>query len=172
MSAYIPIKIGQDVALLPLVRAYRYLRWQAERLRDAFASHELALIVMPVSAETRLRLRRYHEARADANRALAVNPNNAAAWHSLGNALSSLKRHKAAIACYDKALALVPENNAIWKDRGAAIRANKRKTANSDLNEEPSPIRRMPMGGPCAEVSFWRRSDLPRPRRQAIAHWR
>ena len=57
LTAYIPIKIGQDVALLPLVRAYRYLRWRAERLRDAFASHELALTVMPVSAETRLRLR-------------------------------------------------------------------------------------------------------------------
>ena len=82
LPAYIPIKIGQDVALLSLVRAYRYLRWRAERLRDAFASHELALTVMPVSAETRLRLRRYHQARADANRALAVNPNNAAAWHS------------------------------------------------------------------------------------------
>ena len=139
LSAYIPIKIGQDVALLPLVRAYRYLRWQAERLRDAFASHELALIVMPVSAETRLRLRRCHEARADANRALAVNPNDAAAWHSLGNALSGLKRHKAAIACYDKALVLVPENSAIWKARGAAIHANKRKTADSDINEEPTP---------------------------------
>jgi predicted O-linked N-acetylglucosamine transferase (SPINDLY family) len=139
LFAYIPIKIGQDVALLPLVRAYRHLRWQAERLRDAVASHELALIVMPVSAETRLRLRRYHEARADANRALAVNPNNAAAWYSLGNALSSLKRNKAAIACYDKALVLVPENSAIWKDRGAAIHATKRKTADSDLYEETTP---------------------------------
>ncbi len=139
LPAYIPIKIGQDVALLPLLRAYRYLRWRAERLRDAFASHELALNVMPVSAETRLRLRRYHEARADATRALAANPDNAAAWHSLGNALSSLKRHKAAIACYDKALALVPENSVIWKDRGAAIYANTRKTAESDINEEPTP---------------------------------
>ena len=139
LFAYIPIKIGQDVALLPLVRAYRYLRWQAERLRDAFASHEFALIVMPVSAETRSRLRRYHEARAAANRALAVNPNNAAAWYSLGNAQSGLKRHKAAIACYDKALVLVPENSAIWKDRSAAIHANKRKTVDTDLNEEPTP---------------------------------
>ena len=139
LSAYIPIKIGQDVALLPLVRAHRYLRWRAERLRDAFASNELALIVMPVSAETRLRLRRYHQARADAAGALAVNPNNAAAWHSLGNALSSLKRHKAAIACYDKALVLVPENSAIWKDRGAAIRASRQKSAPFDAGEEPAP---------------------------------
>jgi protein O-GlcNAc transferase len=139
LFAYIPIKIAQDIAFLPLVRAYRYLRWQAECLRDGLASHELMLIVMPVSAETRLRLRRYHEARVDANRALAANPNNVGAWHSLGNALSSLKRHKAAVACYDKALALVPENRTIWKDRGAAIHASKRTTANSDLDGEPAP---------------------------------
>ena len=50
LLAYIPIKIAHDIALLPLVRAYRYLRFQAERLRDALASHELALFVVPVSA--------------------------------------------------------------------------------------------------------------------------
>jgi predicted O-linked N-acetylglucosamine transferase (SPINDLY family) len=139
LLAYIPIKIAHDIALLPLVRAHRYLRVQAERLRDALASHELALFVMPVSAEMRLRLMRYHEARADANRALAADPNNAVAWHRLGNALSGLKRHKAAIACYDKALALAPENRTIWKDRGAASHASKRKTGNSEINEEPTP---------------------------------
>jgi protein O-GlcNAc transferase len=139
LLAYIPIKIVHDIALLPLVRTYRYALAQAERLGDALASHELALIVMPVSAEMRLRLRRHHEARADANRALAADPNNSAAWHRLGNALSGLKRHQAAIACYDKALALVPENRTIWRDRGAAIHASKRKTANSGINEEPAP---------------------------------
>ena len=72
-------------------------------------------------------------------RALAADPNNAVAWHRLGNALSGLKRHKAAIACYDKALALAPEHRTIWKDRGAAIHASKRKTANFDINEEPVP---------------------------------
>jgi predicted O-linked N-acetylglucosamine transferase (SPINDLY family) len=139
IPAYIPIKIAHDIALYPLVRAYRYFISRAERFRDVFASHKLVLVVMPVSAETRLRLRRCHEARADANRALAANPNNAAAWHSLGNALSGLKRHRAAIACYDKALALAPENRTIWQDRDAAIHANKGKTAEADVNEEPSP---------------------------------
>jgi predicted O-linked N-acetylglucosamine transferase (SPINDLY family) len=139
LPGYIPIKIAHDIALLPLVRTYRYVLVQAERLRDALASHKLALIAMPVSAEMRLRLRRYHEERADANRALAADPKNAAAWHRLGNALAGLKRHKAAIACYDKALALAPEHRAIWKDRGAAIQASKRKTASSDINEEPAP---------------------------------
>jgi predicted O-linked N-acetylglucosamine transferase (SPINDLY family) len=139
LLAHIPIKIAHDVALLPLVRTYRYLLSRAERLRDAFASHQLGLIVIPVSAETRLRLRRDHKARAGANRALAADPNNAAAWHRLGNALSSLKRHKAAIACYDRALALAPENRTTWKDRGAAIHATKGKTANAYLNEEPAP---------------------------------
>jgi protein O-GlcNAc transferase len=138
LPAYIPIKIAHDIAFFPLERACRYLLSQAERFRDVLASHELVLIVMPVSAETRLRLRRYHAARADANRALAANPNNAAAWHNLGNALSGLNRHKEAIACYDKALTLLPENSTIWKDRGAAIQANKTKTSNSDVNDEPT----------------------------------
>jgi len=93
---------------------------------------------MLVSAETRLRLRRYHAARADAKRALAANPNNPAAWHSLGIALSGLKRHKEAVACYDKALALMPENGTFWQHRSAAIHASKRKTATSDINEEPT----------------------------------
>jgi tetratricopeptide (TPR) repeat protein len=140
LLAYIPVKVAHDIALLPLVRTYRYVRAQAERLCDAFASHELGLIVMPVSAETRLRLRRHHEARANAKRAVAADPNNAAAWHRLGNALSGLKRHKEAIACYDKALALAPENRTIWRDRGAAIHASRRTTAaNSDVNEDPAP---------------------------------
>jgi predicted O-linked N-acetylglucosamine transferase (SPINDLY family) len=136
LLAYIPIKVAHDIVLLPLLRTYRYVRAQAQRSGHALASHELALVVMPVSAETRLRLRRHHNARADAKRALAVDPNNAAAWHSLGNALFGLKRPKAAMACYDKALALAPENRAIWRDRGAAIHASKSKTANSDINEE------------------------------------
>jgi tetratricopeptide (TPR) repeat protein len=140
LLAYTPVKVAHDIALLPLVRTYRYVRAQAERLCDAFASHELGLIVMPVSAETRLRLRRHHEARANAKRAVAADPNNAAAWHRLGIALSGLKRHKEAIACYDKALALAPENRTIWRDRGAAIHASRRTTAaNSDVNEDPAP---------------------------------
>jgi protein O-GlcNAc transferase len=138
LPAYIPIKILHDIAFFPLMRACRYLLSQAERFRDVLATHELAPIVMPVSAETRLRLRRYHAALADAKRALAANPNNAAAWHSLGNALSGLKRHKEAVACYDKALALTPENGTFWQDRSAAIHASKRKTATSDINEEPT----------------------------------
>ena len=139
LIGYIPIKIAHDIALFPIVRTYRYVVAQAEVLRDALASHELALIVMPVSPEMRLKVRRHHEARADANRSLAADPNNVAAWHSLGNALSGLRRHKAAIACYDKALALAPENRAIWRDRGAAIHASKSKTANSEITEGPAP---------------------------------
>jgi protein O-GlcNAc transferase len=139
LLAYIPIKIAHDIALLPLLRTYRCVIAQAQRLADALASRELALIVIPVSAETRLRWRRQHEARADAKRALAADPNDAAAWHRLGDAQSGLKRLKAAIACYDKALALAPENRAIWRDRAAAIHASKGKTASSEIPEEPAP---------------------------------
>ena len=172
LLAYTPVKVAHDIALLPLVRTYRYVRAQAERLRDAFASHELGLIVMPVSAETRLRLRRHHEARANAKRAVAADPNNAAAWHRLGNALSGLKRHKAAIACYDKAL---PSHRRTGRFGEIAARRStrvggQRPTPISTRTRRP--IRRMPMRGPFAQGSFWLRSESERRQRQAIARYR
>ena len=138
LFVYVPIKIVLDVALRPLARAYRRLLAQAERLYDALASHEFALAVMPASAETRQRLRRHQEVRAEANRTLAADPNNAGAWYSLGNALSGLRRYKEAIACYDKALAIVPDSTGIWTARGAAIRASKHKAAVFDIGEDPT----------------------------------
>ncbi len=136
LFAYCCFKIAHDIALLPFLRAFRYLLFQAKRLRDTLTGFKFALAVLPVSAEERRILRRHHEARADATRALSANPDNAEAWHSLGNALHGLKRHKAAIACYDKALALVPESKAIWNARSTAIRAG--KISNADIDEEPA----------------------------------
>ena len=52
LPAYLPIKIAQDVGL-PLVQAGRYLLSQVEYFRNVLAGHELALMVMPLSAETR-----------------------------------------------------------------------------------------------------------------------
>jgi predicted O-linked N-acetylglucosamine transferase (SPINDLY family) len=118
LPAYFPLKIATDVAL-PLVRTYRYLRAQA---KNALVSHEFSLAILPASSE----LRRHHEARAGAKRALAANPNDATAWHNLGKALCGLKRYEEGIACYDKALELVPEGRVIWKDRSAAIRLSNR----------------------------------------------
>jgi predicted O-linked N-acetylglucosamine transferase (SPINDLY family) len=138
LFAYVPIKIVQDVAMLPLLRAYRKLLAQTERLQGALTSRNFFLAVLPASAEMRLRLKRHQEARADANRALAADPTNVVAWDDLGNALSGLKRYEEAIACYDKALAIVPDNTGIWKDRDAAIRASTKKAALSGIEEEPT----------------------------------
>src|SRR5258705_8568780 len=101
--AYVPLKIAHDVIMLPLWRAYSHGLAQAGRLKDALARYDLVLAMMPGSAELRLRLKQHKGARADANRALAADPNNVAAWHNLANALRGLKHHKQAITCYDKA---------------------------------------------------------------------
>jgi predicted O-linked N-acetylglucosamine transferase (SPINDLY family) len=135
---YVPIKIVLDVALRPLARGCRILLGQAGRLRDACASHELALAVMPVSAETRRTLRRHQQARAAARRALAADPTNAGAWYSLGNALVGLKRYKEAVACYDKALDIVPDGAAMWKARHAAIRAGRLSQPVFESDAEPT----------------------------------
>jgi tetratricopeptide (TPR) repeat protein len=172
LPAYIPIKIARDIALLPLVRTHRYVLARAELLRDALASHELALIVMPLSAEMRLRLRRHHEARADANRALAADPNNPAAWHRLGNALCGLKRHKAAIACYNRRLRSRRRTGRFGK---IAPRRSTRVGGNRLIptsTRSRRPTRRMPMRGPFVLGSFWLRSELERRQRQAIARYR
>jgi tetratricopeptide (TPR) repeat protein len=148
-----------------LTRAQPIYTAQAQRLRDAPASHEFALIIMPVSAEMRLRLRRYHEARADASRALAADPNNAAAWHRLGKALSALKRHKAAVACYDKALALAPENKTIWKDCGAALARLWTKLATNRSSPPLFDTARLTRNLETAFTRMWertRRGELPR----------
>jgi protein O-GlcNAc transferase len=119
--AYVPLKIAHDVVALPLWRAYRQVAGQVERLPYALAGSDLALSVMPISAEKKLRLQRNQKLAADAKRALAADPNNAAAWRSLGDALAGLKRQKQAIACYDKALALMPHNTTVWKKRAVTM---------------------------------------------------
>ena len=136
LPAYFAIKIAHG--LFPLVRTSRYILAQMRRLRDAFMSHELALLLMPAPAETRAKLRRHHKARADAERALSADPKDAGAWHALGNALHGLKRHEAAIACYEKALEIVPENKTIWNDRNASIRAIRKSGAQVPGSEEPA----------------------------------
>ena len=57
---------------------------------------------------------------AVAKRALDADPNDAAAWRTLGRALSDCDRRRAAIACHDRAIELAPEDVASWKDRATA----------------------------------------------------
>jgi protein O-GlcNAc transferase len=127
--AYVPIKIAHDTIALPLQRTYHHVLAQAGRFQDVLENSDLALAIMPASAETKLSIKRHQKARTAANRALTANPNSAAAWLHLGHALSGLKRYKQAIACYDKVLAIVPDNKVIWADRAAAIAAIKKRVA-------------------------------------------
>ena len=121
--AYIPIKLGHDLLALPIWKALRQALAPLERLPHVFAGSEMALAVMPVSADTKLTVRRYRRARNDAKRTLSQVPDDPAAWRDLGDALSGLRRHKDAIACYDKALAYAPQDTTIWKRRMAALQA-------------------------------------------------
>lgn len=136
LPAYVPLKLAQDLALLPLLGVYRNVRAGSQRLRERVANTQFALAMMPASLEAKRIAAQHQRVRADAMRALAANPNNAEAWHHLGNALCGLRRYEEAIGCYDRALVLVPDRAVIWKDRGAAARAGKLKTVPSDIEDE------------------------------------
>ncbi len=60
------------------------------------------------------------------SKAIALNPNVAAAYSNLANGLNELKRHKEAIANYDKAIALKPDFSEAYINRGIALREMKR----------------------------------------------
>src|ERR1700733_641500 len=110
----------RDLAALPLSRACRQAFEHLRSLPYALASSDLALALLPVSTETKRSIKQQQNARVEAERALARDPDNCAAWHKLGDALFALKRRKQAIACYDQALALEPENPSIWRNRTVA----------------------------------------------------
>jgi tetratricopeptide (TPR) repeat protein len=61
------------------------------------------------------------EALAACEAALAVNPGNAAAHQTQGDALHDLKRYEPAIAAYDRCLALDPRSFVAWSNRGSAL---------------------------------------------------
>jgi predicted O-linked N-acetylglucosamine transferase (SPINDLY family) len=58
-----------------------------------------------------------------AERALAVNPNDAGAWRDLGLALLEHRRHKGAVACYGRALELGPDEIVSRLGRARALAA-------------------------------------------------
>lgn len=123
LAGYVPFKIAHDLIGLPLWRAYQQVLAQTEHLQYAVAGSELALAVVPGSAETRLKIRHHLKTRTDAKRVLADTPENPIAWRILGDAFAGLRRHEKAIACYDKALGFAPHNTTIWKRRLAVMRA-------------------------------------------------
>lgn len=137
LKAYVPFKVGHDLIGLPLWRICQQVVAQTERLQYAVAGSELALAVVPGSAETRLRIRHHLKAQMDAKRALAEAPDNPVAWRVLGDAFAGLRRHQQAIACYDKALAFAPHNAMIWRRRLAALEARGEKTRLSVAPPDP-----------------------------------
>ena len=130
-------KIAHGVIALTLARVYQRALAQAGRLQGVLGGSDLALAMLPASAETKLSIKRHQIMLANAKRVLAADPKNLAAWRSLGHALLGLKRYKQAIAAYDKALALEPENRIIWKKRGEARKALGEKPDFSDLSRHP-----------------------------------
>ncbi len=66
-------------------------------------------------------LKRYDEALAAYDRALALDPAYAIAWYSKGLALYALNRHDEALAAYDRDRALDPANAVAWYSKGAAL---------------------------------------------------
>ncbi len=68
-------------------------------------------------------LRQHEEAIRCFDRALAIDPREAATWSNKGIALDCLCRYDEAINCYDKALAIDPQNASIWINRGVPLNA-------------------------------------------------
>jgi tetratricopeptide (TPR) repeat protein len=66
-------------------------------------------------------LGRHEEAVSCYDKALTIDPRNAAAWGNKGISLTALGRHEQAINCYDKALAIDPRNANAWCNKGATL---------------------------------------------------
>jgi len=70
--------------------------------------------------------KRYAEALAAYDRALALDPQWALAWTNKGATLNGLGRNDEALAASDRALALDPQDAFAWNDKGNALRALRR----------------------------------------------
>lgn len=132
--AYIPIGMFHDLVALPLYRAHQRLRTLFDH---ALAVSGLALALAPVSAETRKRLKRLHQAYKKAQHAVAAEPDGFVGWSQMGDALSGLKRYTEAIASYDRALMLVPDNLTLWRKRSAAVGALQKTGNFPDIKKVP-----------------------------------
>lgn len=87
-------------------------------------------------------LRRYNEALASFDRALAIKPNDAEAYLKRGNILQDLQRYEEALESYDKALALRPDHAMVYNNRGNVLKDLKRldealESYNKALNIKP-----------------------------------
>lgn len=91
--------------------ALRVLRGCAATVRTALHAGSL-----------HLHLGRPREARVEFERALALGPATARAWHGLGSALQALDELEAADEALQRAIALAPDEAPAWVNRGAVLR--------------------------------------------------
>ena len=70
-------------------------------------------------------LKRFDEALASYDQAIAINPDYAEAYNNRGVALKKLKRHDEALASYDQAIAINPDYAEAYNNRGNALQEDK-----------------------------------------------
>lgn len=83
----------------------------------------------------RPRARRYEEALAACDKALALDPNYASAWLNKGVALAGLRRDAEALAAYNRVLELDHSNATAWRNKANGLRKLGR-TAEAEETEE------------------------------------
>jgi tetratricopeptide (TPR) repeat protein len=109
----------------------RYPEWTPEKRRDAILKIKECLdesIDPDEQYSLSIKLgnilfadRRYENAIAAYDKALAIKPDEPDAWNNRGNALYQIGRTEEAIASYDKALAIKPDDHEAWNNRGNAL---------------------------------------------------
>src|ERR1700722_14931268 len=106
---------------------------QKGRLSDAERLYRTILARNPTSADALHLLgviaaqRKNFAAAVDLiDRAIKIQPNNAAFWSNRGNALHELKRLEEAVVSYDRALSIKPDFAEALCNRGTALKELKR----------------------------------------------
>jgi predicted O-linked N-acetylglucosamine transferase (SPINDLY family) len=106
-----------------------FAHFSRRELREAAAIYEEILKVHPRQPEALLRLGVIAGQTNDPekailmfDKAIACDPNNAAAFNNRGLALQALKRWKAALASYERAIALKPEHALAHFNRGNTLK--------------------------------------------------
>jgi tetratricopeptide (TPR) repeat protein len=72
-----------------------------------------------------LESKEYHKAIKCFDKAIEINPKNAAAWSEKGYALNELGNLLEAIKCFDKAIEINPKNTFAYRGKGDALRRSK-----------------------------------------------
>jgi parallel beta-helix repeat protein len=63
----------------------------------------------------------YNESIASLDRAIELDPSNAALWNNKGAVLNKMSRYKEALQCYNRSLQINPRYTVAWNNRGAAF---------------------------------------------------